>query len=351
MKLLIDLPSNQFSRIQKLLDTGSYASVDLFITTAVENQFHLENDPSAPTIDHPMAKMGNSKKTNQDNIEDENFNLLAPPNGESEKTVEPPSWNQLISGSEQNTVEGDAWLLGLCNRIFPVKVALRILANLLNSGNSILLDDYLSKATTIARKYGYWLSQYEDKKRGEKLSAAFPIGNEKSKSENRFRSIFLISVRSESGNFDGMLAKLKFANIKKENNLLRPYLTKAGLEFSKLKNPVIDSKDFTSSLSQEEKEFYLSHCKTNVPGEFNALTWFLKKIRDGVNNSDLINRAIQTDWVKTKKNSWSVAMINTQRAGVTSRLFELGLINKIPRGREVTYYLTKFGDAFLTKSN
>ena len=44
---------------------------------------------------------------------------------------------------------------------------------------------------------------------------------------------------------------------------------------------------------------------------------------------------------------WSEAMITTIRAGAISRLNELGLINRLRRGVDVTYSLTQYGKEIL----
>jgi len=45
----------------------------------------------------------------------------------------------------------------------------------------------------------------------------------------------------------------------------------------------------------------------------------------------------------------SDAVVNTQRAGLMARMFELGLLEKEKNGIYVTYHISEFGKSFLAK--
>jgi predicted MarR family transcription regulator len=69
----------------------------------------------------------------------------------------------------------------------------------------------------------------------------------------------------------------------------------------------------------------------------------LEKIEKGGSSPSDLNQGINH-----LSRGWSQAMVNTIRAGAISRLNELGLINRLRNGVNVTYSLTKFGKEILS---
>jgi|GEM_PF-3807883 len=66
----------------------------------------------------------------------------------------------------------------------------------------------------------------------------------------------------------GLLILLGFIVI--EDGLIA--LTTPGLEFTKLKNPVIDESPFSPALfNQEERQFLINHIKSNIPTEWQGI--------------------------------------------------------------------------------
>jgi len=139
---------------------------------------------------------------------------------------------------------------------------------------------------------------------------------------------------------------LKFGNAEVVGRALSVGLTEAGLEFARISNPVLDDSDLSSSLSEEEIEFYLEHIRARVPGEVYAFELILSLIAEGVNGREELNEQIK----KRVPLDWTDAVVNTQRAGAMARMYELGLIEKSREGLRVEYGVSERGIRWLRVS-
>jgi hypothetical protein len=252
----------------------------------------------------------------------------------------------------QKFEEEKCWLWGQVNKILPIKMGLRVLYAALDSGQWIDLEGYRNKAADAAADFGTMIRKYEDKKnklRDEKISAGLP-GQEEFKSKVRYKSHFLAYMRKE-GALDGAMPYLRFVNLNKdEKGRILIGLTEPGLNFAKLDNPVIDHQDFETGFNEKEVDFYLDHISKNVRGECSAIKWLLNKLVNGLKEREEINEELK----KELGQIWqaSDAVINTQRAGLMARMFELGLIDKEKKGvgAGVVYKITDRGKKFLQQT-
>ena len=133
---------------------------------------------------------------------------------------------------------------------------------------------------------------------------------------------------------------MKFANINPDGFVR---LTKAGYEFAKLVNPLIDE-DMCSAntLSIEEKEFYIKFETEHVPEEGKPIYTIDKIIFEGNHTLEAIDKEI-----KTIKPEWTDAVVVTQRAGTLGRMYELDLVRKTKNGINVSYFTTDFAKQIL----
>jgi predicted transcriptional regulator with HTH domain len=127
-------------------------------------------------------------------------------------------------------------------------------------------------------------------------------------------------------------------------------LTEPGLNFAKLDNPVLDLVDFEKSFNEKEVDYYLDHISKNVKGEHSAVKWLLNKLSNGLKEREEINKELKKEFGQI----WgaSDAVVNTQRAGLMARMFELGLIEKEKKGvgPGVIYKIADRGNKFLQKT-
>lgn len=338
MKYVVDLPEHVVVKIRDLIEKGKYEDIASFLLTAAENQVFLEHE------DEEKLTYELSEKTNK-----ESMDILSSTDFTGVETISMPSLGHYLYPNIENEEKlGPLW--GQINRIFPMKIGLRILANMLRSNNRpyVRLQDFQQKATSIARLYGLNLWK-EDKKQGRLRdsfrSTGLPIHKIEAKSKQRYKTHFLAYLRKD-GVMEGALGRLKFVNLKREpedNELIG--ITREGLDFAGLENPLLDNNDTgKGTLSERETEFYVKHVLHNIPGESQAMKQILKHISNGVSTPKGLNRRLEEDYAEY---GWSEDVLNTNRSGLISRLHELGLIEKIKEGKEVTYAVTSQGLVWL----
>ncbi|PIP68371.1 MAG: hypothetical protein COW92_01665 [Candidatus Omnitrophica bacterium CG22_combo_CG10-13_8_21_14_all_43_16] len=389
MRYVIDVTQKQVDYISRLVNLGRYSSTAQFILTAMENQLYIEEGDEVTKLPTNKLANGNStihikeytnNPTDYPGIDVDVVPSLTDIRSNKVKTMSYPRFEDLACSIKRGKTlnESDAWLWGQVNRIFPIKLGLRILLASLGKEETVELESFRTKAGEIALAYGKMLrghERHEKKIRVERVSAGLPIDisdneyreltiaklgkntrvgeidaylqQEEFKSTNRYRAQFLASMRKD-GKLEGAMPYLRFVSLKKhEDGKVYIGVTNAGLDFACLKNPIIDDKNFDASLADKEKEYYLEHVYKNVKGEHAAIQWLLKKIESGINRREQIN-----DRLKAELNpKWedSDLVINTQRAGLMARMFELGLIGRDKEGVSVEYKVTTNGMQLITK--
>jgi Arc/MetJ-type ribon-helix-helix transcriptional regulator len=349
MRYVIDITQKQAEEIESFIKKGKYHSFAQFITTAVENQIYIENSEVGEEKLESKNKRINNVSQPDVIIKDENKITIVEIKSQP-KLVSIPTFQQL-SCSSQKFEEEKCWLWGQANRILPLKIGLRVLYAIIGSEQFIELEEYRNKAADIAAGFGTLIRGYEDKKnkmRDERISAGLPDEKE-FKSKVRYKSHFLAYMRKD-GTLDGAMSYLRFVNLNKdEKGKVLIGLTEPGLNFAKLDNPVLDLTDFEKSFNEKEVDFYLDHISKNVKGESSATKWLLQKLANGLKEREEINKELKKEFGQI----WgaSDAVINTQRAGLMARMFELGLIEKEKDGVKVSYKISNLGMRFLGNIN
>ncbi|MEM3086356.1 MAG: hypothetical protein QXT68_04355 [Halobacteria archaeon] len=236
-------------------------------------------------------------------------------------------------------------LWGQHYRFLPSKPALRVLAGLCADGLPTLAV-FKDRACEAAEAVGLSLAEKDrtlGKKFGEKFSTSFPEPEEKSR--RRYRDQYLAYVRPTDGKVDGLLSRLKFIKIMAEGGTHKVGITKSGLDFAVLQNPVLDGAGNGSLLSDQEADFLIRHIRARIPEEARHMDMMLRLIGEGVASRERLNSRMGEFYraYQDVDNPWTPAHVNTMRAGLLSRLYELGLVDKTKHGLNVTYWLTERG--------
>lgn len=335
MKYIIELPVELAKKISRLISEGKYESISQFAATAVENQLLLE-ESSEEKLDRvigahftPDVSVGKMQMFSHEG-------LLSPNFASSDiKTVSTPASDRI-----PNDV-----LWGQYNRIFPLKITVRVLANLLVGKDSVELGLLQSEAIRAAREIGIILKKKDEeqsRKYGNMLSAALPTGKSVIKAEKRFTNHF-VGYLTRAGRIEGAPGALKLLNIFEDTSgAYRVGITDAGLKFASLPNPIIDEKRFDTTLGESERDFYVKHVSESLQREAEAMFTVLRGIEEGASSPNELNSR-----VRAFSRGWSKSMTNTIRAGIVSRLHELGLITRARDGIRVSYALTDSGRAVL----
>ena len=332
MKIIADLPEKLISQVRDLIYRGRYSSISSFLLTATENQLALE---TTSKDDSYTSQVISDKDNNTSNLRQfphptDDINVLKTPPQKDYENI----W--------------DLWLWGQINRVLPIKFATRYLAIITSSkGELPELREFGERVSQSARNFGNQLI-IQDKRldipRDKKLSTGFPTGDNSEKSQDRYMSQF-VGYRKSDGEKTGALFDLKFANLlETDNERIKIGLTSEGKSFSELNNPVIDNKNYSSSLSKQEIHYYLNHIKRNIPGEVSLLKLILTYISRGIVKRDDMNNTLKKF---VEGSNWSEGLVSTQRSGAISRMYELGLIAKEKIGLEVRYQITSTGINFL----
>ena len=349
MKYVIDIPRNLIDKVRHVLTKGEYDNISELIITALENQIILEEgEKIQEDLFSTVVKMAKVDYLDTyKKSEGQDFSKWISIKSFSNITTLPMPETKDPEYTDTNY--NDNWLWGQINRIFPIKLGLRILGNMQQEkGDFVSLKEFHRKAGEVARGFGFQLLKIDmqlGRKRDERVSTALPIGKNGEKAVLRYKTHFLANKRADKILY-GAMTRLKFANIQNLNETEKIVgITEEGLEFDKLKNPILDvSFDSEQTISDEETDFYVKHIKSNVPEELNPFSHILDIIKNGAITVTEIDKEL-----KKSKQKWTDVVVTTQRSGALGRMSELGLLQKNKKGIRVTYQISEKGEIFLNR--
>lgn len=367
MRVAIDVPESLVENIRQAVDQGDYRDSREFVRVAIENQLQREgiDKSNVKTLSEAIEEVGNSKSEISDNETELPNKKLDEHNKSEESGAKVPSlpdqsnahiglrqYDSVKTISPPNTERlDDGPLWGQYNRLFPIKLTVRVLANKLVGQNKstdwLDFSPFQNQVGKVARTVGNQIETYDEqfgRKRGEKLSTGLPTGDEVEKSTDRFQTHFVGRIEHDDM-LSGASPNLKFIDIT-QNDRRKIGLTESGKDFAALQNPLLDTGfDAEYSLTEEECQFYLSHVREARPEEHEAMLKISQAIEEGDNRPSVL-----TERVAFLNTSWSNSKANTIRSGLTSRMYELGLVNRGRVGqRGIAYELTSLGETFLNK--
>src|SRR5439155_25545683 len=336
MRVILDVNPDKYSKINRLVEDKRYDSVSQFIDAAIENQLHLESvSPieGGSDIDDSLGTGFNSH--------------IAPSElGDSVITAASPSPVTTVDEPMAGAVGSDhLWMM--TNRFLPIKVALRAIGSYLSTNPSSKgwtnITAVYEAVMREAIKTGRFLHSADTRRSvGDKLAIGFPSSRDE-KSQSRFKW-FCIGVLKSNGRIAGGPAKLRFVNIARDSsgNVVMG-LTRAGVDFSNLRNPVLDLNDLSTptALSQAETDYLWSHISRVLPTERRLMVSVMDSIARGLNTPNVLTEPVQS--ILNKDDAESIS----HRASLVSRLAELVLVVGRKNGLRVTYQLTDRGRAVL----
>lgn len=363
MKIVVDVPDDLLEQVRQVVRKGEYEDPREFVTVALANQVEIESssnnvekvmtlEEAVSTNEDALRSDGSISGTSQHLSWQDELDVLDRIEYESVEPVTPPD--------QKRVADGPLW--GQYNRIFPVKLLVRALANELQAGLVLTesqsnrtgdkwmhLDHFSKQVSELARICGLRIQKIDENEsrgRGRKLSAALPVGDDERKSKHRFKSHF-VGYADQNGGLSGAAPRLLFTNILEKPETVVG-ITEPGLKFAGLWNPLLDGGiKSDQSLSEEESSFYLKHIQEYIPSEFQAMRFTAEAIAEGHNRPDSLSSRIAT-----MNNEWSDSQANTVRTGLVSRMFELDLVNREQVGqRGIAYKLTTGGERFVDKES
>ena len=331
MRHVAEIDPRTWLQIQELIREARYESVAQFIAVAIQNQIQLEV-PSIERVETDVLGAAGPEKVQGSGLSAD-VSLKAP--------TEEPFLVQ--TRGEQS----DEVIWGLYNRIFPVKITVRVLARLLvgKGSKSIELKALREEAVLQARTLGKQLLLTDRSRksgRGERLATGLPVRRGE-KSLDRFKNMF-VGAMSGQGRVDGFPAALGFVLLQRVGGRVEVSLTSAGFKFANLKNAVLDDsvEQAEGTLSVAESDFFMTHIRRVLPHEWELCHTIIESIPDGSDTPAAVDQII-----RRALPGLNPSMVAPTRAGIISRLEELGLVQRRQDGLRVSYALTKRGESFL----
>lgn len=364
MILCINCSTIMKDELDELMGLGQYRNYSEAIAVAISNQLTLHRNipvdtqsvilgsadqngkqPAVSESGSPAVSESGMKSTGTVSIPAIFISSeLQPPGGDFA-----PIPNDSFDFGE--TIPIDRWIFGQHNKLLPVKASVRALAVLLkDDSNGVPLSRAATEIAQEAETLGIFLHQLDERHnfiRDEALATAFPSdSSDINKSRLRYANQFVGSM-NKHGQLRGLPIDLKLVNYRgtKEPKLL---LTGAGWHFAKLHNPILDgAPGSTERLSEAEREFLINHIRANVAVEEFAIGAVLTAVAGGASTPEELDQALARYLPARTEKPLSEAFLSTQRAGVISRMGDLGLIERVRDGLRVTYKLSSTGNQYL----
>ena len=229
------------------------------------------------------------------------------------------------------------------NRLFPLKIVMRVAANLLlnrtglTSGTDddsetvwhpVFLDDLrteCAKVAKYAKKRMHWIDSKKGTDFGSWFSVALTDGTKKQ--DERFMVQFVGSVRNKG---QGLPFEIGFLEVDTDGEVK---MTELGLQFTLQENPIIDQQDGWKngiSFSDAERKILIHGIKTNLEGEMELIESVMKAVQSGRKTPTDIEEIL----VALAHSETEASVVRT---GLMARMTELLLVKRTKVGRNVFY--------------
>lgn len=353
MIICLNVSQRTKDELERLLEAGEYRDYSEAIAVAVKNQLLLHDHAPNASVQAAMPEVIVAK--NQHGPEKKVFEAPQTPTeplgvpaifsssaGISRPERFAPYPNDAFAVGQEVPV--DRWIFGQHNKLLPIKATCRALAKLTGTAQytSLSLSKTASEIASEAVKLGDYLRHIDNVSgvhRDDALSFAFPYSDSPNsdKSRLRFANQFVASF-TRQGTITGLPIELKLVN-RDHSRAPHLLLTEAGWRFAELRNPILDDlKDARGpKFTNDENDFLLGHIRSRVPAEAFAYQAVLGAISSGANTPDKLDDALEEHLSKRAEKPFTRAFLTTQRAGVISRMIDLGLIQRMRDGLNVTY--------------
>jgi hypothetical protein len=231
------------------------------------------------------------------------------------RLVQPPRSSQLGEPTP---------LFVLTNRLFPIKVACRVAANL-TDGSPIALRELNRTAAEVARSLGESLRR-EDEQANRKGQArrwiGLPVSADRDPALRRFASSFTLHADS-SGAARGPLAQLGLADLVGEAHDAQ--LTETGWRLAAAVSPILDESG-EGTLGPVEREIFTAALRRQ-PSERQAALEFINFVEEAGGAQSEVDARLAV-----KHPDWSSTRVTSHRAAMLGRMSDLGLVSVDGRG-------------------
>src|SRR5258708_2985580 len=348
MMICISISQRTKDELDRLLQVGGFRDYAEAAAVAIANQLLLKTKVDVCLRDNGQEERPSpgleEKKGDAHCLRNLNASRIPEPFSFFSPEVEPPQFAELPNDSfaPAQDITVDQWIFGQHNKLLPVKATCRAMAHLIcaNTGKALGVARTASEIASQAVKLGDYLRQVDQTSRvhrDDALSFAFPNSESPNgdKSRLRYANQFVVTA-TKQGTLSGLPVELKLINRDQSDGVS---LTRAGWLFAALRNPILDEcgDGRQSRFSGEEIEFLLAHIRQHVPAQAFAFKIILEAIGQGAIKPETLDDALEAYVPQRPDKPFTRAFITTQRAGVVSRMIELGLIRRLRDGINVSY--------------
>jgi hypothetical protein len=292
LSVTIDLSPAALRQAFDLLEQGPYDNLDALLEALVLETNGEAHASAAITLDDNVAALTRLPST------DANVELAAAP--------QPAGQLQFLT-----------------NRFGPLKVAVRVLANLaLGAGSWPTVGAFQDTAANVAREVGLRLRAEDvkaDRKGATRRWVAYPVGTDEARARERFIFSFTVAVADQV--IGGPLAQLGCV----AGDAAKIALTEAGWELAHAPSPTLDGTG-EGTLSAEEMRILRARLLV-LPGEADAIREFLRAVRRGGGTQGRVDELLTT-W----HSDWTGDRAAAERSAMLGRLGELGALYVVGRG-------------------
>lgn len=325
-----------------------YSSISEFVEVALLNQLGAE-EAAEEKEEEPPPGAAAIRSSSPERPEPEWSRIRRELHGErvTNTVAEPgdsPSPGALLAQPKGSTPgllssahPADAALFVLTNRLSPVKVAARVLANLGTEGRWPPLKEFHGHAARAARELGFRL-RAEDRERGavghRRRWVGYPIGKDERAALDRF--VFSFTILSRDGAGQGPMALLGLANVSQD----QVGLTEAGLRLAQAPSPLLDQEADGITLSETEAQMLRIQLMA-APGELNAVHQFLEVVRRAAGRQVRVDELLASRYA-----DWTADLTVAHRSAMLGRLADVAVLEVSGRGATATITLLPAADEF-----
>ena len=322
MRVLYDVTEDKYARITALVRDARFPSIQAFLDVSVDNQLYIEGSGEARqevTIGREPSPAPSS--------------FLG--QGGAGK-----HWVKLSSVPSFPATSLRTQLMPFTNRIFPGKLALRVLCNAVSADGTAEYSRYCKKAADVAAEVGLYLAS-ADKSHSRSLrmgalSTGLPTGRRGSLdlAKRKFLNHVVGGV-TPGGEPYGMLLTVGVAGMPRADRI---GVTEEGMRFAEIANPVLDGslsslEHVESPLSNEESDFYLDMVRKRLPDEGRAIDLIRSIIKEGAHSY----KDILVSFCRETKASPRQAAARQLLSAELARMRELRIISSRSEGLKTFY--------------
>jgi hypothetical protein len=297
--LIIKVPADLSRHVRAFVGgSDAYGDISEFAAVALGNQLSLEG------VEGGAAE--------PDEQVDGASSLLRPPGS---RIVKPPPITPLAESTP---------LFVLTNRLFPIKVACRVAANL-TDGGPLALRELNRTAAEIARGLGESLRR-EDEQANRKGQArrwiGLPVSADRDPALRRFASSFTLHADG-SGAARGPMAQLGLAQLVGEDH--EAQLTETGWQLAVAASPILDQSG-EGTLGLAERAIFTDALRRQA-NERRAALEFVAFVEEADGAQSEVDARLAT-----RHPDWSSTRVTSHRAAMLGRMSDLGMVSVEGRG-------------------